>query len=298
MKVALILALAYVFMGAVTLRPAQGATVTARSVTHVTQGETLAEATALVYQIDLSRYFASAEAETRSRATVIANAKAFAASSTPVTPTILLHWLQRYDALLMDLERHDIYVYLKAEENDEDTADAKADDALGNAEQLISDRVVTAAQYLGESRIARFTRNHSLAPYSYLLTNSLGQAAHRLNAAEARSVTLAVTPVLDAASVSYRALRKSSATIETAKMLTPRCSFRLRARETAWRDYAASPRPRKQRTSTGRSTLRRSSERCKPCAIRAPTRDISPSRAKRRSRLSRPRRFPLPTLFH
>lgn len=202
MKVWLVLSVACVLAWAVTLRQAQGDII-------------VAEGTTAAYQIDLSRYFASAEAATRSRATAIADAKAFAASATPVTPATLLHWLQRYDALLVDLERHDIYVYLKAEENDQDLADAKADDALGSAEQLVSDRIVTAAQYLGESRIARFTRSHSLAPYSYLLTNSLGLAEHRLSTAEARSVTVAVTPVLDAASASYRALRKSGAIIES-----------------------------------------------------------------------------------
>ena len=113
------------------------------------------------------------------------------------------------------LERHDIYVYLKAEENDEDTADAKADDALGNAEELISDRVVEAARQLGETRILSLTQRPALAPYRYLLTTSLAQARHRLGPAEARSVALAVTPVLDAAAASYKALRKSNATIES-----------------------------------------------------------------------------------
>ena len=67
-------------------------------------------------------------------------------------------WLEEYDRLLERLERHDIYVYLRAEENDSDTADAKADDALGQLEDRLSDRVVRTAQQLGSSRIEAMSR--------------------------------------------------------------------------------------------------------------------------------------------
>ncbi len=174
-----------------------------------------AQGDAVQYRIDLARYFPSAAAEAQTRAAVIADAKAFAASGTPAGSTALLEWLKRYDALLIGLERHDIYVYLKAEENDQDNADAKADDALGNTEELISDRVVEAARQLGETRILSLTEHPALAPYRYLLTTSLAKAQHQLGQTEARSVALAVTPVLDAAATSYKALRKSSATIES-----------------------------------------------------------------------------------
>jgi oligoendopeptidase F len=174
-----------------------------------------AEAAAQSATLDLAQYFPSAAVEARSRASAIADAKAFATAPAPVTAPDLLQWLRRYDALLKVLERHDIYVYLKAEEDDRDVADAKADDALGNAEDLISGRVVDVAQRLGQSRILRWTQRPSLRPYRYLVMNSLGQASHRLNAAEAKSVAAAVTPVLDAAAASYKALRKSGAAIES-----------------------------------------------------------------------------------
>jgi oligoendopeptidase F len=74
----------------------------------------------ITYQIDLVRYFPGGDAEALSRSTAIASAKAFAASATPRTAAALLLWLQKYDSFLTDLERHDIYLYLKAEENDQD----------------------------------------------------------------------------------------------------------------------------------------------------------------------------------
>lgn len=172
-----------------------------------------AQADTASYQIDLARYFPSAPAELRSRAAVIADAKAFAASPAPTTAAKVLRWLQQYDALLKRLERHDIFVYLRAEENDQEVADAKADDTLGAAEDLISDRVVQAAQRLGEARILTLTQDAALMPYRYLLTAASAQGKHRLSAAQEKSVELTVTPVLDAAATSYKALRKANDTL-------------------------------------------------------------------------------------
>ncbi|HEY2474560.1 MAG TPA: M3 family metallopeptidase [Candidatus Cybelea sp.] len=167
------------------------------------------------YRIDLSRYFASAATEAGSRAAVMDDAKAFAASPAPGDANQLLRWLQQYDSLLQSLERHDIFVYLRAEENDQDVGDAKADDALGNAEDLISNRVIDVAQQLGRSRILALTDSRELAPYRYLLTSSLAKTVHRLDAGQRRSVEVAVMPVLATAAASYKALRKSNSTIES-----------------------------------------------------------------------------------
>lgn len=162
------------------------------------------------YQIELTRYFSNTAAEARSRAKLIADANAFTGSVTPLTAQAMLRWLEKYDALLKNLERHDIYVYLRSEENENDTVDAKADDTLGALEDEISDRVVQAAEQLGPTRIATWTRTGPLREYRYLLEDSLVRAAHRLDAADARAVKVTVTPVLDAAAASYKALRKSS----------------------------------------------------------------------------------------
>ena len=56
-------------------------------------------------------------------------------------------------------------------------------------------------------------RSPVLAPYRYLLQQSLAQAAHRLTTNDRRAVDLTVTPVLDAAALTYKTLRKSSDTI-------------------------------------------------------------------------------------
>lgn len=161
------------------------------------------------YFIDASHYFQSADAESRSRASVVAEANAFVASPTPSTIAAMRRWLDEYDTLLQAVQRHDVYVYLRAEENQTDTPDAKADDALGALADRMRDRVVEAAQQLGSARIASLTRVPALTPYRYLLQDSLASATHRLNATEARSVELTVTPVLDAVASSYKTLRKS-----------------------------------------------------------------------------------------
>jgi oligoendopeptidase F len=200
MLVNFVASLALIACWSFALRQAQGDTVSAQGVT---------------YQIDLERYFPSAEAEAQRRRAVIDDAKAFAGAPMPTTAADLLRRLERYDALLKRLERHDIYVYLRAEENDEDNADAKADDELGEAEDLISDRVVETAQKLGAARIHALTSDPLLRPYRFLLMKSLAQGAHRLTRVEARSVALTVTPVLDTAAATYRALRKSNVGIES-----------------------------------------------------------------------------------
>jgi oligoendopeptidase F len=167
------------------------------------------------FQIDQSRYFASPIAEASSRATLAATAAKFIASATPRTPAAMRRWLEEYDALLVGLERDDIYVYLRAEEDDADTADARADDALGQLEDRITARVVDAAVQIGSKGIASMVRNPDIAPYRYLLTSSLGTGRHRLSPSQQRAVDVTVTPVLDAAAASYKALRKSPDSISS-----------------------------------------------------------------------------------
>ena len=167
------------------------------------------------YSIDQSHYFSSPAAEAASRATAVAAAHAFTRSATPRTAAALYEFLQRYDALLTGLERHDLYVYLRAEEDDRDVADADADDALGNAEDALYDRIVRAAKDLGAGNVASFTRTAPLRSFRYLLVTALDASKHRLSASDARAVATAVTPVLDASATTYEALRKSPDSIES-----------------------------------------------------------------------------------
>ena len=167
------------------------------------------------YSIDQSHYFSSPAAEAASRATAVAAAHAFTRSATPRTAAALYEFLQRYGALLTGLERHDLYVYLRAEEDDRDVADADADDALGNAEDALYDRIVRAAKDLGAGNVASFTRTAPLRSFRYLLVTALDASKHRLSASDARAVATAVTPVLDASATTYKALRKSPDSIES-----------------------------------------------------------------------------------
>lgn len=165
------------------------------------------------YRIDATRYFASPVAEVTSRSAARLSVQRFATSATPRTASGLKAWIDEYDALLASLERHDIYVYLRAEENDADTTDARADDELGQLEDRITGRVIEGVAALGSARVAALLRDPLLAPYRYLLTDSLTQARHRLSRTDERAVDLTVTPVLDAAATTYKSLRKSSDTI-------------------------------------------------------------------------------------
>ncbi len=68
------------------------------------------------YQIDLSRYFANRTAEQSQRTDVLARADAFvnASASALATPQDLAAWLRAYEALLVELRKHDAYVYQTA----------------------------------------------------------------------------------------------------------------------------------------------------------------------------------------
>jgi oligoendopeptidase F len=170
----------------------------------------LLAATSPAYQIDQSRYFRSAPAELESRAALLDGAQAFVRSATPQSAVALRRWLGEYDALLTGLERHDIYVYLRAEENDRDAADAAADVALGELEDRLDARVAAAAGQLGAARIESLTSSPALTPYRYLLESALARDVHRLGPQEQRAVDVAVTPVLATLGDEYKRLRKSS----------------------------------------------------------------------------------------
>lgn len=165
------------------------------------------------YRIDTTRYFASPAAEASSRVQLVARVRSFVASPTPRSAHALRVWLDEYNALLVGLERHDAYVYLRAEENDADIADAQIDDALGTLEDRITERVVDGTAQLGAAAIERLVRSVELTRYRYLLEDSLAKVRLQLSPAQARVVDAAVVPVYNAAADTYKRLRKSSDTI-------------------------------------------------------------------------------------
>jgi oligoendopeptidase F len=170
----------------------------------------LAGAGAPQYRIDPAHYFPSTGAEAQSRHVLQMQSTAFIAAPVPNSPQSLLAWLERYDTLLVSSNRHEIYVYLRAEEDDRDALDASADSALEALEDRLDGRLMDVARALGQQRIATWTKATALAPYRFLLSSSLSRAHHRLDAEAAHVVATAVDPVIDAAGSTYKALRKSS----------------------------------------------------------------------------------------
>jgi len=162
------------------------------------------------YHIDLTNYFANPQTEARSRAQLIDAVRAFGSAAIPQTAAGLRAWLRRYDTLLASSDRHDIYVYLRAEEDDRDITDARADDTLGNLEDGLHARVAVAAKTLGSAKIYALTSRPPLLAYRYLLLSSLAVARHELTPAAAQAVETAVNPMFDSAAASYKRLRASS----------------------------------------------------------------------------------------
>lgn len=158
---------------------------------------------------ELNWSFPSAQAEAAQRTAALAAVAAFVAEPAPANPAAMLAWLRRSDALRVSLQRHDAYVYVRSEEDDRDVADARADETLEQAMDRIADRIVDVVARLGAPGVGAYLRVPALAPYRYLLESSLARAAHRLTPGDARAVRIAVTPVLDAAALAYKALRKS-----------------------------------------------------------------------------------------
>ena len=76
--------------------------------------------------IDLAQYYPSASAESAARAAATRAAKLAAAPSASLSsPARLYAWLTAIDRAERDLQRADVYVYLRSEENVDDTSDAR-----------------------------------------------------------------------------------------------------------------------------------------------------------------------------
>lgn len=162
-------------------------------------------AVSAVPQINLARYFPSAAAEAASRARLMADARDFERTdAAPIrTADDLRRWIERYDALLEAVERHDVYVYLRSEENDADVADAQADSTLGDLEGAVSAHFNDVVAAVGTAKIERFLRSDArLALYRYLLESS------RAKPAAARIAAKVAEPTIESMGAAYTALRK------------------------------------------------------------------------------------------
>ena len=121
------------------------------------------------------------------------------------TPAALSRWLVSYDSLSKRLNRHDVYVYLRAEANTDDHADETADEQLEAAITSMESKVqgvLEEARRREAARVPRF-RRVPRAP-AFFMESMLARAAHRSRCASL--CTLLVGPTLDNLTSSYRSL--------------------------------------------------------------------------------------------
>lgn len=188
------------------------------------------------YHIDLRHYFPSAAEEQRERMEVLSRVNGYV--DTPVSsldsPEALRRWLATYDELSKTLQAHDIYVYLRAEENTTDFNDAAADSVLGNAIRRLDYSIRSDLRTIGGAKLRKLmARDQALTPYRYLILSALEDATH-LSTNE-NAVNLLATPALDSLARSYRNMRPRQP--EQSKHVDSRRAARA-AFEAKWRPYA------------------------------------------------------------
>ena len=186
------------------------------------------------YQLDLDRYFPSAAVEQAERTRLMQDQDEFLkqAAASLDSPQALSHWLAHYDALSKGINRHDTYVYLRAEEDSDDRADAAADEALNVASDKLDAAVQETLAEVGASRLHDFMRaDPSLLPYAYFVDSSLLKTAHTRPGEQAKA--LLTTPALDSLGASYSALRrKALASVPAAKAPGGKDAF-----DAKWKPY-------------------------------------------------------------
>ena len=193
-------------------------------------------ATGPTYQLDLSRYFSTPAAEQAGRSQVLAEVDAFLKrpATSLASPQALADWLAQYDSLSRALNRHDTYVYLRAEEDTDDRADAKADEALSIASTQLDAGVQETLAQVGADRLhAYLATDPKLAVYGYFIDSSLLKSAHGKAAVQANA--LLTTPALDTLSASYSELRRKA----LAAVPAPKAATGQQAFDAKWKPYLA-----------------------------------------------------------
>ena len=166
----------------------------------------LAVAAGPAYQIDLSRYFTSATVEQTQREKLLADVAEFieVPATSLSSPRALLAWLLRRDSLYKDLQKHDIYVYLRAEENIDDRTDNDADAALAQAMEQVDAAARRTISDLGPTAVrSLIERDGSLVPHRYFVESVLRQAGH---ADQNQNAALAALTKLKKLADSYKSM--------------------------------------------------------------------------------------------
>lgn len=166
------------------------------------------------YHLDLARYFyASARVEAADRAELPGEVNGFLQQpvSSLDTPAALSQWLARYDSLSKRLDRHELYVYLRAEEDTGDHVDSAADETLEAAITRMNLGVEGSLGRLGAGKLhAYLARDASLSPYRYFIDSTLARAAH--DSSCATRGTLVMDPVLANLAATYESLDNKAVT--------------------------------------------------------------------------------------
>ena len=188
------------------------------------------------YHLNLARYFyPTPGVEHTRRVALLAEVDGFleTPASSLDTPSAFSGWLATYDSLSKRLNRHDLYVYLRAEEDTNDHADAAADDAL-EAEMTRMDSVAESIlRQLGAEKLHGYiAADATLAPYRYFIDSMLERAAHRPTPATAGAPLL--PPALDSLTASYKSLSNRLLTAGGGQRGTPEAAFAAR-----WNPYVA-----------------------------------------------------------
>ncbi|HSC47147.1 MAG TPA: M3 family metallopeptidase [Gammaproteobacteria bacterium] len=193
----------------------------------------LSVAAASPYTLDLGRYYPSAMAEQTERTGLLLRVDAFIKqpASSLDTPQAFYGWLSTYDSLSKELRKHNLYVYVRAEEDVDDKGDAVADDTLSAATDRLDDAVREALAALGAERLHGYINADSrLEPFLYFVDSVLTEAAH--DNRDRQAVTELAKPALDSLSSAYQRLRRGAVASPSAASLAPVKAFAAR-----WNPY-------------------------------------------------------------
>ena len=189
------------------------------------------------YHMDLSHYFASPAKEQSTRVELMERVNAFVKTpDSAVRGAMALRaWLATYDNLAKALQRHDIYVYLRAEKDVNDHADAAADSALGEAIGRIDDTTTRMLVRIGARALnVEMDEDAALARYRLFIATSLTQNAHASQ--DAKAEALLADPALDSLESSYKRLRPKLAGTSGGEVQTDGAA--KAAFEAQWAPYA------------------------------------------------------------
>lgn len=188
------------------------------------------------YHIDLAQYFPSPAIEQAQREELLAKIHRFETvrASSLHSPKALRQWLRLRESLCRDLQKHDIYVYLRAETDIADHADASADASLGAALDRVDAATTRTLAGLGPALLQRWMAAvPALARYRYFIDSTVTRAAHATR--DENAERFVVRPALTSLAESYRSLRPPPPPPSQGK---PTRSADQEAFESKWAPYA------------------------------------------------------------